>query len=97
MADLPLSGNGFQALVTQLAKKQVEFDLGSEAVITELGTIGELDGTPVLQVGECAYTAVGHTRRNGKPQPCRVRPANHLYGKGRHHIFLCCIGTTRLH
>ncbi len=51
-------GDGFQLLVTNLAKQQVAFDLGSEAVINEFGSVGELDGEAVLQVGECAYTAV---------------------------------------
>lgn len=51
-------GDGFQLLVTNLAKQQVEFDLGSEAVITELGAVTELDGAPALKVGKCAYTAI---------------------------------------
>ncbi|MCK5861342.1 MAG: hypothetical protein KAH38_02580, partial [Candidatus Hydrogenedentes bacterium] len=44
--------------VTNLAKEQLEFDLGSEAVITARGSVTEVDGQPALQIGECAYTAV---------------------------------------
>lgn len=52
-------GEGFQALVTSLAKDQVEFDLGSESIIRERGAVarGE-DGGAVFRVGECDYTLV---------------------------------------
>lgn len=51
-------GEGFQALVTRLAKEQLAFDLGSEAVMEGRSAVIELDGKAALQVGECAYTAV---------------------------------------
>ncbi|HDP35714.1 MAG TPA: hypothetical protein ENN29_11470 [Candidatus Hydrogenedentes bacterium] len=51
-------GDGFQLLVTNLAKEQLEFDLGSEAVIGERGGVVVIDGQTALKVGECAYTAV---------------------------------------
>ena len=51
-------GEGFQKLVTEAAKGQLAFDLGSEAVIEEQGSITEIEGKAALQVGQCAYTAV---------------------------------------
>lgn len=52
-------GDGFQALVTRLAKEQLEFDLGSEAVIAQRGSAGKnSDGQAVFTVGERSYTAV---------------------------------------
>lgn len=51
-------GEGFQTLVTMLAKEQLAFDLGSEAIIKSHGAIAELEGKPALQVGECLYTVV---------------------------------------
>ncbi len=51
-------GEGFQAYVTKLAKAQLAFDLGSEAIVKETGTVAEANGLPALKVGECAYTAV---------------------------------------
>lgn len=51
-------GNGFQSLVTALAKEQLAFDLGSEAVIEEVGAVTEISGLAALQVGKCAYTAI---------------------------------------
>lgn len=51
-------GEGFQSLVTLLAKEQVAFDLGSEAVIESVGSISDVDGQTAFQVGECAYTVV---------------------------------------
>ncbi len=51
-------GDGFQLLVTNLAKEQLPFDLGSEAVIADRGAVTKVDDQVALQVGKCAYTAV---------------------------------------
>ncbi len=51
-------GEGFQDFVTKMAKAQLAFDLGCEAVIMGNGGIIEVDGLPALKVGECAYTVV---------------------------------------
>lgn len=51
-------GEGFQKLVTDAAKGQLAFDLGSEAVIEEQGGLTAIEGKAALQVGQCAYTAV---------------------------------------
>ena len=51
-------GGTFQALVTRLAREQLEFDLGSEGIIEARGSVGSVDGRAALCVGECAYTAV---------------------------------------
>jgi len=47
-------GDTFQQVVTDLAKAQVEFDLGSEYLLAQRGSV---DGT-MLAVGPCRYRAV---------------------------------------
>jgi len=47
-------GDAFQLLVTNLAKAQVEFDIGSEYIIAEHGTVGN----KMLTVGKCQYDTV---------------------------------------
>lgn len=51
-------GEGFQSFITALAKEQLAFDLGSEFVMEEQGSVVQLDGKPALQVGQCQYTLV---------------------------------------
>lgn len=51
-------GEGFQRLVTNAAKAQLAFDLGSEAIVEESGSLTQIEGKTALQVGKCAYTAV---------------------------------------
>ena len=47
-------GRAFQTFVTTLEKKQVEYDLGSENMIKDLGSIQK----NTLKVGECTYQTV---------------------------------------
>lgn len=58
-ATLEALGERFQAMVVSLAQAQFEFDLGSEHILQERGSVSTLpDGTTVLVVGERAYAAV---------------------------------------
>ena len=52
-------GESFQALVTQLAQKQVEFDIGSESIMSTRGEfIPDIDGKPAIKVGNRCYTVI---------------------------------------
>ncbi|NLN93512.1 MAG: hypothetical protein GX130_09435 [Candidatus Hydrogenedens sp.] len=51
-------GEGFQALVVQLAKEQLEFDLGCEAMLPELGSITKTEKGPLFQIGQRGYSVV---------------------------------------
>ncbi len=52
-------GDSFQALVVRLAKEQLEFDIGSEHIILERGSVVKnAAGKPALQVGERQYAVV---------------------------------------
>lgn len=53
-AKLMESGQQFQTFVTGLEKKQVEYDLGSENMMKDIGSV--CDST--LQIGACAYRTV---------------------------------------
>ncbi|HPK24540.1 MAG TPA: glycosyl hydrolase [Candidatus Hydrogenedentes bacterium] len=55
---LAMVGDDFQALVVRLAKEQLEFDLGTEAILPELGSVHKTHKGCFLRVGERNYSVV---------------------------------------